>query len=111
MTKKIEQELDLVGLGFRMKREERCALGMKVAKAPQPVTFHREQENKYDVNAIAVYRGKEKLGYLRRETAEKLAPLIDDKEIKLSGKLIELLASDDNKTGVMFVIIERKETR
>jgi hypothetical protein len=37
----------------------------------------REPENQFDTNAIKVLHGDKQLGYLKRELAKELAPMID----------------------------------
>ncbi len=39
--------------------------------------YKREHNNPYDSNAIAVYSGKHRIGYIKAELAKKLAPRID----------------------------------
>jgi len=47
-------------------------------RAGEVLYLKREPGNKYDINAIAVYRFTgDQLGYVRAETAEDLAPLLD----------------------------------
>lgn len=104
-------ELDMVGLGFRMKRDARDVLAGIVAKKPLTgVKLEREPENKYDLNAIAVYhpdRGplaKKHLGYLRADTAAIIAPLWDEGLLRFkSATLTALDAEDDWKTGTLDV--------
>ena len=99
-------DFDVVGLGFRLKadaREELAATIRRNAKVMSKggagitgVKLRREQENKYDINAIAVYypdRGAlagKHLGYLRADTAAIIAPLMDDGK---EGGLVFLRAS------------------
>lgn len=49
----------------------------------QKLDLIREVNNKYDKNAVAVYAGKEQIGYIKKELAKDLASLID------SGKKLE----------------------
>ena len=98
MTKLFEHDLDVVGLKFRMKRELRqqfathISTGMASAKA---VTLSREQENKYDINAIRVdlvnkpgFLEKKHIGYIRADSAAILAPLMDEGLVRGSGGLV-----------------------
>lgn len=39
--------------------------------------LRREASNKHDVNAVAVYAGERKIGYLSRGMAARYAPLLD----------------------------------
>lgn len=43
----------------------------------EPLRLEREPGNPYDACAIAVYSARGKIGYLGRERAEFIAPLID----------------------------------
>lgn len=42
-----------------------------------PLTLKREPMNKYDTNAVAVYYGAKKLGFVPRGLAKDIAPLLD----------------------------------
>ena len=44
----------------------------------QSILAVRERDNAYDRNAIALYAGINKIGFIPKETAEKLAPKIDN---------------------------------
>lgn len=107
-------DLSLVGMGFRLKRDVRQALAGNVQKAVElgldgiNVKLAREQENRYDVNAIrvihdgsGVLRGHH-LGYLRADVAAQLAPLIDDGVLACQRAVLKSMdAADDLKTGVL----------
>lgn len=109
-------ELAVVGLGFRLKRDVRQSLARLLDASKTggiDVKLVREQENKYDVNAIKVLhngsgilKGKH-LGYIRADTAEMIAPLMDDGKrggfTLKAAKLTEMDAADDHKTGMMMV--------
>jgi len=105
--KKIKVEMDVVGLKFRMKRDARADLATRVKRMPMTVKLRREQENKYDINAIRVEDSKGKhLGYIRRESAEVLAPRIDEQEIRVdSAELVGLYADQDNANGQLKVTL------
>lgn len=50
----------------------------EIRKDPSPILFlHREPGNHYDKNAVAVYGGTRKFGYLAAPAAAKYAPLLD----------------------------------
>jgi SWI/SNF-related matrix-associated actin-dependent regulator of chromatin subfamily A3 len=54
------------------------------------VNLEREPENEHDGNAIRVENGHcEHLGYLPRERAEWLAPLMDADEVRIEGYVPE----------------------
>ena len=47
-------------------------------KAGEPILLVREPDNRYDGNAVALYRENgEQIGYLPREWAEEMAPRLD----------------------------------
>ena len=118
-------EVAVVGLGFRLKRDVRRALADSLRRPMNGVVLQREQENRFDINAIAVYHpnhgalaGKQ-LGYLRADTAAILAPLMDEYAATGAGapadrtglqfksaKLLSLDAEDDHKTGMLEVIFK-----
>lgn len=103
--------LDVIGLGFRMKKQNREELARILKNADiTGVRLTREPDNQYDPNAIAVYlpertMGGAQLGYLRRSTAELLAPKIDNGTlVVVRAKLLDLRAGDDFKEGGMEVV-------
>lgn len=108
--KKVVQELDVVGLGFRMKRDVREQLAAVLLKRPMKVSLTREQENEYDVNAIRVdaldgfLKGRQ-VGYVRATTAEILAKKIDDGEFSVESAELVMLYGPDYKDGVMHVVL------
>ncbi len=66
------------------------------------VRFVREPENPHDENAIAAFNGRgARIGYLPREEAKWLAPLLDDGFVRLGG-LAESL-SEDQALGVTLI--------
>lgn len=54
----------------------------------------REKDNRYDKNAIALYDGNHQIGYIKKELAEKLAPILD------SGKAINVQVNKVTGTDV-----------
>lgn len=109
---RIEHQIDVVGLGFRMKRDAREVLAASLKSKPLKVTLEREPTNKYDPNAIKVIAAAGEvdgihLGYVRATTAEVLAPRIDDGTLDIiSAKLITMHERQDHKEGVMAVEME-----
>jgi hypothetical protein len=121
----IEHEVSVVGLGFRLKADVRRALADTAARSRAGIEgfkLVREQENRDDINALKVVhpdRGalaKKHIGYLPREVAAVLAPLMDDyaatrsdRSIPTDGieflgaKLIELDERTQYKVGTMVV--------
>lgn len=115
MATKIEQGVTMVGLGHRMNKLLRAELASSLlAHGARKVTLTREQENKYDINAIRVniegIDDPDDFAYLNAQTAEVLAPKMDDGTIDIeSAMLTELFANDDNKTGNVDLVIWKLE--
>jgi hypothetical protein len=109
--------LDIVGLGFRMKRESRRALRMLVErKGSIPgLRLVREPDNPADPNAIKVCLPSRvmhgaHIGYLHRETAELLAPRIDAGVLVIKTATLESVDGelDKSATAVVRFIDKRK---
>jgi len=53
------------------------------------IRFLREPDNQYDPNAVKIMNAnKEQIGYLDRKSAKALAPLMDEKKIKLRCEVV-----------------------
>lgn len=90
-------ELQCVGIQYRLTISTRRFVKERVESKPLRVEFKREPENSHDENAIAVwttddpknpYR-KMKLGYIPRETAKVLAPVVDLGEAEFGISLVK----------------------
>lgn len=99
-----DEEFELVGVQHRITPSTRRYIRQWVEdNGAMIVEFKREPKNVHDENAIAVYAGPEnpyrgtKLGYLRRQVAEVLAPKIDKGKIELGTSV---LAELDEERGV-----------
>jgi HIRAN domain len=111
----VSHDLDVVGLGFRVKRETRVAIWkmMEDKAGIKGMRLVRELDNPADANAIAVYLPKRlmkgmQIGYLRRPTAEILAPKLDNGTLVVqSAVLAWLSAEDDYKEGSLAVIFKK----
>lgn len=113
---KFEFDLMVVGMGFRLKRDVRQVLAQTAERRGVAVKLVREQENKYDLNAVKVIHadtgalaGKH-LGYLSAETAAILAPLLDNGKnggLKFkSAKLIDMDGELDHKQGTVHAVFD-----
>lgn len=60
--------------------------------------FIRDPNNPYDSNAIRVYYGNERIGYINRELAADVAPQIDTGKV-LSGCVSEITGGRDSALG------------
>lgn len=115
----ITHEISVVGVGFRLDANLREILARSCRLRPQKVKLVREQENQYDVNAIAVVidegslKGKTlrkgdtpgQIGYVAREVAAVLAERIDRDELVVEKAELLSLAPPDNKRGEMRVVL------
>lgn len=115
MPKTFEHDLDLVGIKFRMDKDKRAALACNCPTSL--VRLVREQENKYDENAIRVeltHRGSteaQHLGYIRADSAAILAPYMDRGELVFkSAKLNTLMDGNNgpNSEGRLTVVFTDK---
>lgn len=61
----------VVGVTYWLRDDERRSIRDTV------FYLRREASNKHDVNAVAVYAGDRKIGYLSRGMAARYAPLLD----------------------------------
>lgn len=118
MSKTFEYTFDVVGLKFRLKKEVRQILA---GKCPiRGIVVIREQENKYDMNAIAVHlpsagvvgpvlAGKH-IGYFRADAAEQIAPLMDDGRFVVKSAKLERIVdgADPCSEGKLHVIFTDK---
>jgi hypothetical protein len=114
--RKWEHQVDVIGLKFRWKRDARRALAASIgARGIGGIRLVREEDNKYDGNAIMVLlperlHGGKQLGYIRRESAAMLTPKLDIGELRIvSAKLVELLEADDWNSGPMIVTFQSKQ--
>lgn len=64
----------LAGTRFRSTREQLVAAQLKI---DQSVDLVRDPDNKFDPNAIKVMHGEAHIGFVAREMAKTLAPLMD----------------------------------
>jgi len=69
---------------------------LKTCSSGDPLVLVREPKNKYDRNAIAVFRGTDQLGYLSKEVAGELAKVMDSGK-KLTAKILEVTGGEKGK--------------
>lgn len=111
-TNKVGISVDVIGLGFRLKKDVRTVISRSLQSKSIKVDLRRELDNKYDENAIMVIGvggrfDEVHLGYLRRTTAAELAPKLDAGEwAVVSAKLTALYGQDDNKSGNVDAVLE-----
>jgi hypothetical protein len=104
-------QLDVVGLGFRVKKETRRLIAEMIDKkgAISGMQLIREPDNPADEYAIKVCMPERimhgfQIGYLRRPSVELLSPKIDRGTLVIvRARLIELRADDDYKEGALDV--------
>lgn len=117
----IEQDLYCVGVKHRMNRDRRVVLAEVLARGPVPVELTREQENKYDENAIRVnvvgalpiegVQPGHQLGYIGAETAEVLAAAIDAGSVVVLGAHLTSLheITENHCKGILHVVLGKIE--
>ncbi|MFW6026674.1 MAG: HIRAN domain-containing protein, partial [Candidatus Woesearchaeota archaeon] len=69
----------------------------------QILNLVRQPDNKYDKNAIAVFDNDTQIGFIKKELAKKLAPLID-KEEKFQCKVACVTGQNKSNLGVNILI-------
>lgn len=69
---------------------------LKTCSSGDPLVLKREPKNKYDRNAIAVFRGTDQLGYLSKEVAEELAKVMDSGK-ELTANILEISGGEKGK--------------
>jgi hypothetical protein len=67
------------------------------------LTLVREPKNKHDANAVALYIGKDKLGFVPRNTNHHIAKMLDE-GIELKARISDLYAPDEVWEPVEFTI-------
>lgn len=115
-AKTFDYVLDVVGLKFRMNLSIRQELAKRCPLSG--IKLVREQENRYDINAIRVEyppghsdAKKKHIGYVRADSAAILAPLMDEgKLVFKNAKLAELVDGNSGplSEGRMFVVFNDK---
>ena len=69
----------------------------------------RQRNNKYDKNAIALFDGDNQIGYIKKELAEKLAPILDSgKRINVQVDKVTALNVENHYCGVNILISYEK---
>lgn len=110
----IEHDIDVVGVGFRLKKDLRETLATHLSFNELGVELEREPANKYDPNAIKVtildapYAGHF-LGYVGRETAIVLAPQLDSGRVVVADAQLRGLNGPDYKSGTMHVYLDKED--
>ena len=75
------------------------------------IELSREYANDYDENAIAVYVDGEHAGYVPRNVAKKLAPLMDDgAELTVTGKRIKSYTNADGEECVSVTLTVQSDS-
>jgi hypothetical protein len=110
-AKLIEDDLTILGLKFRHKKDAREQLASQLRAKPLKVDLWREPDNKYDENAVMIVGAEDEwdgvhLGYLGRETAAILAPRFDAGTLAtIEAELVNLKEPDFN-AGTVHVVFE-----
>ncbi len=90
---------ELVGMYWL---EDRAKLKRSIA-IDSAVEIVRENDNKYDKNAVAVYNSRrEKLGYISRFQNEELASLMDD-GLKFTGEVKKIKVKTTGASAIIAI--------
>lgn len=79
-------DLKVVGVTFTNEDtgEKRSTIIKELAEVKKPeeitITLEREKDNKYDMNAVKVLADDKQIGYIGKEYASIIAPLMDEYE-------------------------------
>jgi single-stranded-DNA-specific exonuclease len=84
----------LVGVSFEGRQD--TIAGLRVGT---DLTLQRQPDNQFDVNALAVYYGALQLGFVRKEIAKHLAPLIDS-GARYRARIESLTGGGERNRGV-----------
>jgi single-stranded-DNA-specific exonuclease len=84
----------LVGVSFEGRQD--TIAGLRVGT---DLTLQRQPDNQFDPNALAVYYGALQLGFVRKEIAKHLAPLIDG-GARYRARIESLTGGGDRNRGV-----------
>lgn len=77
----------------------------------EPLSLEHDSENKHDKNAIKVFYGFDRIGYINRDLAEELAPLVDQQRVE--AELCEITGGEDGKSfgcNILIRIVPEGET-
>lgn len=107
-TKKRKLEISVVGLRYRVTLRGMKEMG---AKVPLAASLTREPENDADPNAIAVYLIDKPwrnfhIGYVPREVAKEIAPLLDSGELVIDKVTVTEIDPNEAR-GQMTVKVEK----
>lgn len=75
------------------------------------LSLEHESDNVYDENAIKVFYEFDHIGYIKRELAEKLAPLVDQQRVE--AELCEITGGEDGKSfgcNILIRVVPEGET-
>ncbi len=67
------------------------------------LTLLREKDNKFDANAVEVYAGSGRVGYLSKKMAETIAPLMD-KGIKVEATVTCVTGLHEKTQGLNMLV-------
>lgn len=75
------------------------------------LSLEHESDNPYDENAIKVFYEHDHIGYINRELAKELAPLVDQQRVE--AELCEVTGGEDGKSygcNILIRIVSDEET-
>ncbi|MBV8198360.1 MAG: DEAD/DEAH box helicase [Candidatus Eremiobacteraeota bacterium] len=94
----------IAGVSFEGRQDTIAGL-----RAGAALNLRREPENPHDANAIAVHYGNLQLGFLNRQLAAHLAPVIDA-GIKYTAHIASLTGSGEGRHRGVNIFLEREAT-
>jgi len=75
------------------------------------LSLEHESDNVYDENAIKVFYGFDHIGYIKRDLAKELAPLVDQQRVE--AELCEITGGEDGKSfgcNILIRVVPEGET-
>ena len=84
---------------------------IKTLKEKDILTLIREPTNKFDKNAIAVFKGENKIGYIKKETASKIYKDVELGKVKCTVAEITGGTGDKNFVGCNVLINVSREDK
>ncbi len=92
-----------VGVSFEGRQEI-----VKSLQEGNAVTLRREANNPHDPNAIALYYEEQQIGYLKKELAQNLAPVIDQGTV-YQAVVSQVTGGDGKNYGVNILVKKQQE--
>lgn len=92
--------------GVTFEGRQDIAAGLSVGVA---LELRREPENPYDPNALSVHYGALQIGFLNREMAAKLAPLIDAEGRRYAAEITAITGGKNGRSFGINILVRRND--